>query len=316
MQKYGNQIKESMYNTIENNVEQTTVFEDFIIKCCAMDEWDLRDFLKEELKANGFHIQEDDYTSRRQGKFKTIRNMLATRGDAKVCMVAHTDVCRDHDGGPFIKPNPVVKLTQYVNGTRRIIQDLNCDVQTGGDDRLGVAIGTWIALNTGYDLGLLFTTDEEIGNQSASRCKFPELLDFEILTQIDRGNHRNQLVVNIGGLPLCSKETGTKLLELSRQIGLPRVPVHGMMTDVLALRRNQMCKNAVNMTCGYHNSYGSSPDEYIDVLEAEECRTFVNEIIKSYEMDQINEIEKNTAHILVAEESPLTELERVKTEWN
>jgi hypothetical protein len=271
-------------------------FEQFIIKCCEMDEWDLRDFLREELTKAGFKVQEDDYVSCRPGKYKTIRNMLAIRGeDARVCLVAHTDVCRDHGWGrsEHKKANPIIKEVERNGESFRIIQDENCEVQTGGDDRLGVAINTWTALNTEYDMGLLYTLDEEIGNQSAEHCKFPELMNFDLCAQVDRGNHSNQLVIEIGGLRLCNNDMARRLLGIADDIGLPREPVRGMMTDVLALTENRRIKAAVNMTCGYHNSFGSSADEYIHIEEACDTLKYVQAIINDFAIEVIDENDSN-----------------------
>jgi len=71
-------------------------FENWIMRCCQSREWNLRSFLKEKLIDVGYSIIEDDYLSYRSGKYKTVHNMLATRGSPRVCLVAHTDVCRDH----------------------------------------------------------------------------------------------------------------------------------------------------------------------------------------------------------------------------
>lgn len=263
-------------------------FESFIMQCCKAKEWDLRKFLKRTLKNAGFEIKEDDFRSHRGGKYDVVHNMLATRGKPRVCLVAHTDVCRDHAyGSPDV--DPVIKVQQIRDEMRAIIQDRYCGVQVGGDDRLGVAINTWIALNTGYDISLLFTTDEEVGLVSAEYVKFPELLEFDILLQVDRGNHSNQLVTQIGGWELCSQRTAKRLLRIAEDIKLPRYQVNGMMTDVLAIKTNHMCKDAVNMTCGYHNSMGAERDEYIDIQEAKDTMKYVSNIIQYYYLDKDKE---------------------------
>lgn len=260
-------------------------FDNFIMQCCKSKEWDLRNFLKRTLIKAGFQIKEDDFVSYRDGKYKEIRNMLAIRGNPNVCLVAHTDVCRDHAyGAPDVEP--VIRSMWRDGEERQIIQDKNCSFQVGGDDRLGVAINTWIALNTGYDLGMLFTTDEEIGIVSAEYVKFPELLNFDLLVEVDRGNHKDQLVNSIGGWELCGPTTTKRLLKIADEIGLPRYAVNGMMTDVLAFKTNHMCKEAVNLTCGYHNSYGADKTEYIDIQEAKDTMKYVSSIVKYYYLNE------------------------------
>lgn len=252
-------------------------FEKFIMDSCKSQEWNLRGFLKRVLKKNGFQLIEDNYRSRRGDKFAEVHNLLAIKGSPKVCLVAHTDVCRDH-AGEEMRPVPVIKEQ---NG-KRYIQDRDCMVQVGGDDRLGVAINTYYALNTHNDIALLFTTDEETGAISADYLTIPEVMDFELLLQVDRGNHSNQLVNFIGGVKLCNEATTRRLINISNEIGYPRTVVNGMLTDVMAIKGNGMCKNAVNITCGYHSSYGAGSNEYISVDEAIETFKYVEAIVDYY----------------------------------
>lgn len=302
---------------VENKVDQSIVpneFEKFIMQCCKAPEWALRKWLKKVLIRSGFEIFEDGYKSERCSKeprYETVHNMLAIRGNPNVCLVAHTDVCRDHEELRSDRYNgygeyhhwmydrhedeetlanrkiprqvePVIKIAENDGQIRRVIQDKECKLQVGGDDRLGVAINTWIALNSGYDLGLLFVTDEEIGLKSARMCEFQQLKDFALLVQTDRGNHSDELVIKISSEILADYETATRLLEVAYNIGQPRSPICGMSTDVYALKSRGMCKAAVNMTVGYWNSFGSSPNEYIDTQEAKDTMKYVSEIVKDY----------------------------------
>ena len=219
-------------------MEDVRSFERFIMHCCRMNESKLRAFLKEVLTTSGFSIQEDDYASFRGADYSDVHNMLCIRGNPKVCLVAHTDCCRDHGYGTEEKVRPTIKNIDIGEGNiRRIIQDRDCAVQLGGDDRLGVAINTWIATNTGYDLALLFTTDEEAGCVSSDTITFPELKTFDLVVQTDRGNHSDQLVVEIGGTKLCSDETSDRLLKIASDIDLPRKKVKGLLTDVNGIER-------------------------------------------------------------------------------
>lgn len=277
------------------------------MQCCKAEESILRRFLKKKLQENGFTVIEDDYVSERAKKnsnYNYVHNMLAVRGNPNVCFVAHTDVCRDHKnhfdkpiyyGHPSSAPkdmlrvDPVIKKMEMMEGDEKIIknviQDRNCQVQVGGDDRLGVAINSWIALNTGYDVALLFTTDEEIGLRSAGKVAFPELKEYDLCVQTDRGNHSHELVTKIGSTKLCDYDTEALLLELAYDIRLPRRIVVGANTDVYRLKENKMIKNAVNMTCGYHDSHSASGDEYIDIQEATDTMIYCANILKHYYLE-------------------------------
>lgn len=297
-------------------VSDCTEFEKFILKCCKAPEWELRKWLRKVLTRAGFDIIEDQYRSERCNKDKrleSVHNMLAIRKEdnywPRVCLASHTDICRDHrflDGGnrdeyaywmndkkddsdapkvPIKKVEPVLKVVEEAGAVRRIIQDRNCDFQVGGDDRLGVAINTYIALNTRTPLGIYFPTDEEIGLKSARVCEMPELKQFDLVAEVDRGNHSDQLVIKIANEILCSYSTAVRLLEVAYDMGMPRAPVSGMGTDVYALKAAGKIKECVNMTCGYHESVGASSNEYIDVAEAFSTMRYVQEIVKNYYLE-------------------------------
>ena len=300
---------------IETNVDlaasdnnDASAFENYIMQCCKAPEWELRKFLRKTLTRAGFSIFEDGYkTDRvsRDKRYETVHNMLAIRGNPKVCLVSHTDVCRDHNMGynreayywmngrhmeevegekvsSIPKVEPVIKEVMHDGVLHRIIQDKYCKTQVGGDDRLGVAINSWIALNTGYDIGLYFPTDEEIGLKSAAACEMEQLKEFDLCVEVDRGNHSNQLVIKIGNEILCCYDTAVRLLEIAYDMGMPREVITGASTDVVALKRRGWIKEAVNMTCGYKKSFGASPEEYIDILEARNTMQFVSNIVKDY----------------------------------
>lgn len=279
-------------------------FEEFIKQCCKAEEGGLRKWMRRVLPRHGFTIKEDKYVSDRARKdpsYKEVHNLLAVRGSKpRICLVAHTDVCRDHNsdrifyGNPNKKPanmkmvEPVTKTSEAEEEdtkiSKRIIQDKNCETQVGGDDRLGVAINTWIALNTGHDMALLFTTDEEVGLKSAHEVDFAELRDFDLCVEVDRGNHSHELVNKIGGTILCDYDTAVELLEIAFDIGKPRKLVQGAGTDVAAMKSRKIIKNAVNMTCGYHASTSSNPTEYICIQEAIDTMKYVASIVKSYNL--------------------------------
>jgi len=305
------EIEKKIRQTLKD--EEVSPFEHHIMQCCKAPEWELRKWLKKVLVRAGFEIFEDGYKSERVGKekrYESVHNMLAVRGDPNVCLVAHTDICRDHEelrsdskyGGygehhywmydrhdedmskervPR-RVEPVIKKVEHDGVIRRVIQDKECRLQVGGDDRLGVAINSYIALNTGYPMALFFVTDEEIGLKSARACEMPKLKDFDLLVQVDRGNHSDELVIKISSEILCGYDTAVRLLEIAYDAGMPRAPVTGMATDVYALKLKGAIKECVNMTCGYHHSHGASPNEYIEIDEARSTMKYVAEIVKDY----------------------------------
>lgn len=317
---YSSQNEQQIEETVETetNAVEMSAFEKHIIQCCKAPEWQLRAWLKKVLTRAGFTIFEDKYRTERVSKdkrYESVHNMLAIRGESpRVCLVAHTDVCRDHEDSRYswvgeyswmtgekvdakdtiaaksqmneTKVEPIVKTIEHEGQMRRIIQEKDNKIQVGGDDRLGVAIITWIALNTGYDMGLFFPTDEEIGLKSARACEMEQLKEFDLLCQVDRGNHSEQLVLKISNTVICQYDTGVFLLECAYDLGMPREACTGLATDVYALHSKGLAKNAVNMTCGYHNSHGAQKDEYIEINEARNTMKFVNEIVRRYYLGQ------------------------------
>lgn len=272
-----------------------TQFADLIITCCKLSELELRSYIKEVLADRNFFIKEDKYLSPRGGEYTSIHNLLAIRSNPKVCLVSHTDVCRDHEKLQGIPPkktaadyivNPTIKNLLHFGNSVAAIQDESCLAQVGGDDRVGVAIALWLAVTTDLPLGILLTTDEEIGLVSAKQVEFPELINFELLVQIDRGNQPNQeIVTEIFETQICEQSLAQSLVDLSIKKGKPRQEVVGRGTDVFAIKSNNICKNAINLTCGYHNSYGSNPSEYIVIHEVEETMEYVKDIIEFIQKD-------------------------------
>lgn len=267
-------------------------FSDLLITCCKLSEPDLRSYIKQVLIKHHFSIQEDSYLSERLGEFSNIPNLLAIRESPKVCLVSHTDVCRDHDSiketysiktAPSAQVNPVIKNLLHLDQLVTVIQDKDCLVQVGGDDRAGVAIELWLAMKTDLPMAILFTTDEEIGLVSAKQVEFPELMTFELLIQLDRGNQPNQqIVTQVGTIQLCDDSLVNSLVHLSLKKRRPRQKVSGYGTDVVAIKKRGKCKNAINLTCGYHNSFGHNPSEYIVIHEVEETMEYVKDIIEFF----------------------------------
>lgn len=300
-------------------------FERHVLWCCRAPEYQLRKWLFKVLSRAGFRIIQDNYKTERASKnprYNNVHNMVAIRGEnPEIGLVSHTDVCREHtekqrssvfsesfeEYSKWIGKNisedefnkmkeeyltkvphrvdPVVKVISKNGSTHRVIQDHHCKIQVGGDDRLGVAIITWIALNTGYDMMLYFPTDEEIGLKSARACEIPELKEPELFVQVDRGNQSNQLVTKIGTEVLCSYEIATRLLDVAHRMGKMRSMVVGMHTDIYALKSRGWVKNAVNMTCGYHESHGAGAEEYILLEEAVDTLHYVSNIVKDYSLN-------------------------------
>jgi tripeptide aminopeptidase len=257
-----------------------TPFERSILTLCAVGEPACRTLLSNALRAAGFRIQTDAYDSmpQREDQPRAIPNLLAVRGEPRVCLVAHSDVVRDWRGYTS-RVEPTLLDLDHGGETERAIADRTRTTPLGADDRLGIAIALEAARTTTVPLAVLVTTDEEVGLCGA-RAVRPEWVEgFELLVQIDRGNHARQLVTKIGER-LCTREWEARLLGLASEMGLPRTPCTGLSTDVAALSARGVAKNAVNLTCGYYENH--SPSEYVVLREAEETLAYVRAITEAF----------------------------------
>lgn len=259
---------------------EPTAFERVILAACALDESALRTQLESALVRHGFAVRQDSYEALPQPRTpqRNVRNLLAVRGRPRVCLVVHTDVVRDWRE-PTGVLRPVVCYEVVDGRQRRVITDETRETPIGGDDRLGVAIAMRIARATRDDLAILFTTDEERGLCGAEEVPGDWLESFELLVQIDRGNHRNQLVTSIHGTRLCERAWERRLIAIADRAGLPRAACEGLSTDVYALVRRGIVRNAVNLTCGYYANHRG--EEWIDVEEADETARYVRAIVGS-----------------------------------
>lgn len=246
-----------------------------VARCCAAAESALRRWLETELPKAGFSLHHDDYATT---EGRPHPNLLARRGEPSVVLVTHTDTCREH-AHPGRRSDPCLRKVVR-GGTRRwILQDRACRVQLGADDRLGVAIATWVGARARVPLGLLFTTDEEIGLRSARHVPVAWGDGCDLFVQIDRGADEPQLVTSIHGMPLCGKDTERSLIATAEGVGLPRAVADGRGTDVFVLKMQGVVREAVNLTCGYHRAHRE--DEFVDVQEAWETVELVRAIVSS-----------------------------------
>lgn len=260
------------------SITEPTPFERVILAACALDESTLRSQLEFALTRHGFRTRNDEYDALPQPRTpdRVVRNMLAIRGTPRVCLVVHTDVVRDwRDTTGILRP---VVRDEVIDGRRRrSITDATGETPIGGDDRLGVAIAMRVARASTHDLAILFTTDEERGLFGAEEVPADWVAPFELLVQIDRGNHRDQLVTSIHDTRLCHPRWEARLLRLASNLGLPRQACDGYPTDVYALVRRGVVRNAVNLTCGYYANHRGN--EWIDVAEADETARYVRAIV-------------------------------------
>jgi hypothetical protein len=180
-------------------------------------------------------------------------------------------------------PDPVARYVDRAGRARRVLQDCERKTPIGADDRLGVALITWLAIRQEIDVALLFTTDEERGLLSAWQLPPEWFADFSLVVEVHYGNRPSaELVSRVEGVPLCSPRRTSWLLDLSATIGLPRIEADGPRTDAYAMRCRDLVPEAVNMTCGYHESFKeASGEEYVDLEEAADTLRFLLAIARA-----------------------------------
>jgi tripeptide aminopeptidase len=195
-------------------------------------------------------------------------NIYAQRGeaDAYPCMVAHMDTVHDITDDLY----PLV-FNGKITGFDRVNM-----VQTGigGDDKVGVYIALE-CLREFDNMKVAFFRDEEVGCVGSQMACMWFFSDCRFVLQCDRRGN-SDFITEASGVELSSKFFQDELKPIITAYGYSYQK--GMMTDVMALKENQIGCSVANISCGYYNPH--SADEYVDVFDVENCLEMCKTIIK------------------------------------
>ena len=196
-------------------------------------------------------------------------NLYVCKGESETypCIVSHIDQVQKTHSKDF----QAVETKDIIFGFS--IKNVQME-GLGADDKNGI----WIALKCLQKYPALkcaFFVLEELGCRGSNKADMSFFNDVRFVLQCDRRDG-NDLIWNIGGYTeLCSKEflSAIGYQEFGYKLEL------GMMTDVEALKNNDLGVSAVNMSCGYHRTH--SDEEYTVKSELLNCLKFVEHIIDS-----------------------------------
>lgn len=194
-------------------------------------------------------------------------NIYAIKGRAETypCVVAHTDEVH-HRGQDFEVISYGERFIFGYNNRYRAF----CGI--GADDKNGI----WVALKCleEYDvLKCAFFTGEERCCYGSSKAYMPFFNDCRFVVQCDRRGN-SDLIVNIGGMELCSKE----FIQATHHNEYGYRQEIGKLSDVAALKQRGLDVSCINVSCGYYNPH--TPQEITDIADLYKCLRFVRHLIE------------------------------------
>lgn len=193
-------------------------------------------------------------------------NIYAAKGSAPYpCMVAHMDTVHEITSD----------LTAVVINGR--ITGMNAKTMTqtgiGGDDKVGIYVALEM-LREHPNMKCFFPRDEEIGCVGSSHVERTFFDDVTIVLQCDRRGNTD-FIINASGVELSSKAFQDDVLPIITEFGYKFE--HGMMTDVMELKRQGINVSMANISCGYYNPHDDN--EYVDAADVHRVTNMVSAII-------------------------------------
>lgn len=220
--KYGKTIYSNKINNNKSNSRELSIITDGITprneqleKIFLMEQYELKSFLKDELKGKEF-IEDDGF--------------LFVKGELPILLVAHLDTVHKE------LPNEII----YANGTMSSPQGI------GADDRSGVYMILEILKH--HNCYALFCEDEEIGCIGSGKfCKSSIAKEyvgkFNYLIEVDRANAKDAVFYECDN-PEFEKFITEKHWETSI----------GSYTDIVELSP-ALGAASVNFSCGYYKAH-------------------------------------------------------------
>lgn len=186
-------------------------------------------------------------------------NIYIQRGEADTypCMVAHMDTV--HAITDDLYP---IEFNGNITGFDRVNME---QVGIGGDDKVGVYIALKCLME--FDtIKVAFFRDEEVGCMGSYQAHMPFFSDCRFVLQCDRRGN-SDFITDASGVELSSKKFQDDVLPIISSYGYEFA--RGMMTDVMALKENEIECSVANISCGYYNPH--MPQEYVNVDDVENC---------------------------------------------
>lgn len=195
-------------------------------------------------------------------------NLYFTKGYSETypCVVAHLDQVQDE----YPVDYKVVETPDIIFGYSPFLRQ-RCGL--GADDKCGI----WIALKMlkKHDaIKVALFPGEEIGCIGSSAANMDFFSDVRFVVEPDRRG-ASDLITSIGFTEICSDE----FIDAIRPEQFGYKETHGMMTDVEALKRNNLNVSCINLSCGYYEPH--TEDEYVVKEDMLNALDFVDSIIEN-----------------------------------
>ncbi|NBS69444.1 hypothetical protein EBT31_11105 [bacterium] len=191
-----------------------------------------------------------------------IGNIYMQRGSAETypCVVAHIDTVHS-----VLPPGHALMAAEVKPGVVTGFDAATMEQSgIGGDDKCGIYAALRAMIATPACKAAFFV-DEEVGCIGSGRADIGFFSNCRFILQADRRGG-SDWVRDIQG-PLGSDEFQAAVAPYLKAYGYS--PTSGAMSDVMALRDNNVGVSCANMSAGYHNPHQSS--EWIDIQQLENC---------------------------------------------
>ena len=267
------EIKELQYSVEK---ELPSMLELFSIQSYTGKEGFMKTFINNVLsKIEGVFFKEDTYG-----------NILITKGEISAedyypCIIAHMDTVHDFVKGYSVNVETEDNYTkvwatcsQYQE-TPRLVSGKNQSnlAGIGGDDKCGI----WIALKLLEELPTLkviFTVEEESGAVGASNLDSSFFDNVGYLIEGDRKGN-SDLITNIWD-DICSREFLSTISNVMEEYQYNET--FGMLTDIAAIKEDNINLSAVNVSVGYYNPH--SKEEFIIIEDLLTATSFIRDCIE------------------------------------
>lgn len=195
-------------------------------------------------------------------------NIYIQKGEADSypCMVAHMDTV--HDITDDLYP---IEFNGNITGFDRVNME---QTGIGGDDKVGIYIALE-CLKEFDAIKIAFFRDEEVGCNGSYLAHMPFFEDCRFVLQCDRRGN-SDFVTDASNIELSSKYFQDEVLPIISSFGYKFS--NGMMTDVMALKENEIECSVANISCGYYNPH--TPQEFVNVRDVENCLEMCKTIIR------------------------------------
>lgn len=193
-------------------------------------------------------------------------NIYVTKGTGPYpCVISHMDTVH-----PIVEDLTVLQFGNKLTGFNTVSMK---QTGIGGDDKVGIFI-TLECLKQFDNIKVAFFRDEEIGCVGSYKANMNFFKDCCYVLQCDRKGN-GDFITDASGVELSNEKFQDAIQPTLFNYGYKFE--HGMMTDVMALKKRGLGVCCANMSCGYYNPHQSN--EYVNINDVAVCLSMVFDLI-------------------------------------